>query len=166
LLRLTLDDNAAFWLGGDLLQYAIPSHNSAWFGSKALWDIKNTIQPYAYSIEYEMFLGWSFLLVAIFAAILFIQKKNKLGIFSFLSLVFAMLCIPALKVYGKEIFNLPTSVLHFVPFFNHVHVPPRFVLMLGLVLPISVALPLVKIKYSNLIALFLFCVFRFFFGFL
>ena len=141
LLRLTLDDNAAFWLGGDLLQYAIPSHNSAWFGSKALWDIKNTIQPYAYSIEYEMFLGWSFLLVAIFAAILFIQKKNKLGIFSFLSLVFAMLCIPALKVYGKEIFNLPTSVLHFVPFFNHVHVPPRFVLMLGLVLPISVALP-------------------------
>ncbi len=141
LLRLSLDDNAAFWLGGDLLQYAIPSHNSAWFGSKALWDIKNTIQPYAYSIEYEMFLGWSFLLVAIFAAILFIQKKNKLGIFSFLSLVFAMLCIPALKVYGKEIFNLPTSVLHFVPFFNHVHVPPRFVLMLGLVLPISVALP-------------------------
>jgi hypothetical protein len=150
------DDKAAFWLGGDIVQFFIPAHNSFWFEGLSLRNFKDSIQPYAGSIEYEMFLGWTFLLFVLYILVKNIRSTVKISLMTFLSLVFFSMCLPAFKIMGNSMFNMPTSVLHFIPFFNHVHVPPRIVLMLSLVLPMAVSTYLTEIKLKNAISGILF----------
>lgn len=134
--KLFADDKGAFWLGGNLLSFALPHANSLWWGSASLQAFKDSFLAHQGSLEYDMFLGWSLLLVLIIGLLKYAGKDwHFLGLSV---LLYFMLCMPALKVHNLFILNLPTSVLHFIPFFNHVHVPPRNVLLLGLFIPLLI----------------------------
>lgn len=156
LAKLYLDDKAAFWLGGDIAAFFTPSYNSYLFGNEWLRNFKDSFQPYQGSLEYEMFLGWTLLLSAIVLLLKFFKKQFTHSLTGFLTVLFFLMCLPAIKVFGISLLNTPTSVLHFIPFFNHVHVPPRIVLMLGLFLPILIVKYLLVFPKQNRIILSIF----------
>ncbi|WP_157547667.1 hypothetical protein [Hymenobacter sp. DG25A] len=47
-----------------------------------------------------------------------------------------LLTLPALRIFGKQHLNLPTALLHFIPFVNNIRVPTRWVMMVSLLLPV------------------------------
>ncbi|MCK9480261.1 MAG: hypothetical protein M0R38_00675 [Bacteroidia bacterium] len=134
--KLFLDDNGAFWLGGNVIDFFVPSHNSLWFGGQWLQNFKDSFHPEKDSVEYEMFLGWTFILVLFYVWYKTGKQEFQFSMSVFTALAFIAICIPAVRVFNIFLFNMPTSALHFIPFFNHIHVPTRFVLMACLFLPI------------------------------
>jgi len=156
LAKIYLDDNAAFWLGGDIAAFFTPSFNSYLFGNEWLRSFKDGFQPYQGSLEYEMFLGWTLIIAVIIILFKFFKRQFTLKLTSFLTILFFIMCLPAIKVYGISLINSPTSVLHFIPFFNHMHVPPRFVLMLGLFLPLVVVRYLLLLPKHNKVIMSIF----------
>ena len=51
-------------------------------------------------------------------------------------IVLCTLSISFIKILGKEIFNMPTSSIHFIPFFNNVRIAGRIIILISLILPI------------------------------
>lgn len=136
--KLFLDDNGAFWLGGNLIDFFVPSLNSLWFGGEWLQNFKDSFHPEKGSVEYEMFLGWSLILLLFYVWYKSGQKEFRFSMSTFMTLVFMAICLPAVKIFNIFLFNMPTAALHFIPFVNHIHVPPRFVLMVCLFLPLII----------------------------
>ncbi|MGI4834881.1 MAG: hypothetical protein ACRYFK_15615, partial [Janthinobacterium lividum] len=56
-----------------------------------------------------------------------------------LGLLFVLLTLPELRWAGHDLLRLPTSLVHFVPFFNNIRCPTRLVLMAALLLPLLAA---------------------------
>ncbi|HWZ21520.1 MAG TPA: hypothetical protein VNW06_02635, partial [Cytophagaceae bacterium] len=140
LLRLTgVDDKGAFYWQGDLLAYLVPPTNSSLYGetySSKLISLFH-IQRFGEGI---VFFGYVFFFcVLIFFRDVFkgaIQKNIRSLVF--LSLIFFCIIIPGLKINGKELLNLPTSIIHFIPFINNIRCSPRIFVMLSLFFPIAV----------------------------
>lgn len=140
LLRLTgIDDKGAFYWQGDLLAYLVPPINSSLYSKEYSLKLITLFHIQRFE-EGIVFFGYGFFLcVVIFFRDVFkgvIQKNIKPLVF--LSLIFFCIIIPGLKINGKELLNLPTSIIHFIPFVNNIRCSPRIFVMLSLFFPIAV----------------------------
>ncbi len=135
-----VDNRMAFWWQGDVSGLLTPYLNSSLYGN--IYDHRTFPDWYSipYSCENAYFVGWIFFIVVIWA--LFTKKRlrdqHHLTLFAFLSIVFLMMTFPSTKVGGKMLIHPPTSLLHFVPFLNHMRIPSRYILVVMLYLPIVV----------------------------
>ncbi|MCO6495037.1 MAG: hypothetical protein J5I91_05070 [Bacteroidetes bacterium] len=147
--KLNLDDNGAFWLGGNVIDFFVPSHNSLWFGGQWLQNFKDSFHPEKGSVEYEMFLGWTLIVVLFYVWYKTGKNQFQFSMTTFTALIFLAICVPAVRVFNIFLFNMPTASLHFIPFFNHIHVPTRFVVMACLFLPIIIVHYFKNHSYSH-----------------
>lgn len=145
LLRLAgVPDNAGFWWGGDLAAYFLPADNSRWLPTA--WAHRFYNDPKIFnnpgSVENVMFLGYAVPLLSLVAALwpgraASVRRQDAAGRpLAWVLLWFVLLTLPALRVLGQLKLNLPTGALHFVPFFNNIRCPTRWVMMVSLLLPI------------------------------
>jgi hypothetical protein len=154
-----VDNKGAFYWQADLMALFTPHTNSAFYGKEfpeALLSIFNI----ARYVEGVLFLGFLFLLftVLFFKELFKGRIPENLKPLLFLSLVFFCIMIPGFKIAGKELLFLPTSILHFIPFFNNIRCSPRIFLMFSLFFPIVVlyvvnTYPLLNGKWKNWISL-------------
>ena len=142
LLRIVnVPDNGGFWWGGDVLGYLVPPPNSRWlaFG----WASRFYHNPHVFnmpgSIENVMFLGYTLPLLALGLAIGHWRRPTAAApttrppaVLGALLLFFALLTLPAIRIFGQVRWNLPTGALHMVPFFNNIRCPTRWVLLVSL----------------------------------
>ena len=134
---LGVDDRGAFWWGNDSASFFIPSYNSLFYKNidPSIW-----FHQHPEGIESVMFLGYTFILLSFFAFVFYIRNFQYLSVqlkLLFITcIVLCMLSIPSMKILGKEIFNMPTSSIHFIPFFNNVRIAGRIIMLISLILPI------------------------------
>jgi hypothetical protein len=149
LLKLSgVPDFGGFWWGGDLAGYLLPPPSSRWLSSDAANELyQSKIFNMPGSVENYMFLGYLLPLLTLVVLLLpALRRRSPLPTdaclggqpLPWLALFFFMLTLPALRVFGKELLRLPTGLLHYIPFFNNIRCPTRFVLFLSLVLPVVV----------------------------
>lgn len=145
LLRLAgVPDHGGFWWTGDLAGYFMPADNSRWLPTAWAQRLYNNPKIFNNpgSIENVMFLGYAVPLVSLVAALwpgraASRRHQDAQGRpLAWVLLWFVLLTMPSLRVLGKLQLNLPTGVLHFIPFFNNIRCPSRWVLLVSLLLPI------------------------------
>ncbi|WBO84267.1 glycosyltransferase family protein [Hymenobacter yonginensis] len=145
LMRLRdVPDNAGFWWGGDLAGFFLPADNSRWLNFDWAQQIYHNPKIFNMpgSVENVMFLGYAVPLVCALAALwprrlASVRNLDHQGRpLAWVLLFFVLLTLPALRVLGHIKLNLPNGLLHFIPFFNNIRCPTRWVLMVTLLLPI------------------------------
>ncbi|GAA3935234.1 hypothetical protein [Hymenobacter algoricola] len=145
LLRLSkLSDNGGFWWGGDVIGYLAPPQTSRWLDFA--WARSLYVNPKIYNmpdtLENVMFLGYAIPLLGLGLALwprraASVRRLDADGRpLAWVLLFFVMLTMPALQIFGKQRLNLPTGILHFIPFFNNIRCPTRWVMMVSLLLPV------------------------------
>ena len=139
-------DNAGFWWGGDLAGYLLPPAGSRWLASaatNAVWQSTRFNMPG--SVENVVFLGYAVPVVALVLAVLRRRSGPLAGpavpdearpLWA-LALLFFLLTLPVVKLLGHTIVRPLTGLVHFVPFFNNIRCPTRYVLLLTLLLPLA-----------------------------
>ncbi|MCC2545876.1 hypothetical protein LJY25_05425 [Hymenobacter sp. BT175] len=137
-------DNAGFWWGGDLAGYLLPPLNSRWLSTPATEQLhQSRIFNMPGSEENVMFLGYCLPLVLLLLA--FTRRRQpeqpseaarQWQPLPWLLLLFFLLTLPEIKVFGKGILRLPTGFLHYIPFFNNIRCPTRHVSYVALLLPL------------------------------
>ena len=144
---LGFDDHGGVYWGGDLGMYVVPPLQSRWLGTaagSAFW--QNPRLPVRASPENVAWLGY--LLPALLLAALVAWARRAPGRAALpevlrplpaLVLLFVLLTMPELRWDGHDLFRLPTSLVHFVPFFNNIRCPTRLVLPAALLLPLLAA---------------------------
>lgn len=145
LLKLSgVPDNSGFWWGGDLAGYLLPPAHSRWLSTPATERLlHSSLFNTPGSVENVMFLGYVLPLLALLAVTV-LRRHSSLRTdelrggraLPWLALLFFLLTLPAVRVFGKEVLRLPTGLLHYVPFFNNIRCPTRHVAYLSLLLPI------------------------------
>jgi hypothetical protein len=151
LALLGFSDNAAIWWGGDLAGYLVPPVGNRWLATAAtdaFWHGHRVLVPG--SVENVTFLGYLLPLLAL--ALVVAAWRCPAGLaptrppetrpLVALVLLFGVLTMPELRLAGRDLLRLPTSLVHFVPFLNNIRCPTRYVLLLSLLLPLVVALGL------------------------
>lgn len=147
LLRLAgVPDNGGFWWGGDVASYFMPPPNSRWlafdWAQRLFTDARVYNMPGA--IENVMFLGYALPLLGL---VVWLGRGQAASVrhqdpqgrpLAWVLLFSVLLTLPALRVLGKPLLNLPTGFLHLVPFFNNIRCPTRWVLLVSLLLPLVV----------------------------
>ncbi|HLK97073.1 MAG TPA: hypothetical protein VK364_04835, partial [Hymenobacter sp.] len=145
-------DNAGFWWGGDLAGYLLPPLNNRWLRTPFTDALhQSAIFNTPGSVENVMFLGYVLPLVLLFSCWLLAQKGNETSLAStlpaewrplpWLLLLFVLLTLPEIRVFGKGIIRLPTGLLHYIPFFNNIRCPTRHVSFVALLLPLVAFVP-------------------------
>ncbi|MBJ6107452.1 hypothetical protein JAO73_00405 [Hymenobacter sp. BT523] len=147
LRRWGVEDNGGFWWGGDLVDFIMPPPTSRF----VYWDWAARLyhNPKVFtmpgSLENTLFMGYALPLLALGLWVLRKAHRRPLSAvaqeqqgrpLAWVLLFFVMLTLPATRVYGHDTLHLPTALLHFVPFFNNIRCPTRWVMMVGLLLPI------------------------------
>ncbi|MBF9223742.1 hypothetical protein [Hymenobacter ruricola] len=147
LRRSGLEDNGGFWWGGDVVAFIMPPPTSRF----VYWDWAARLyhNPQVFntpgSLENTLFMGYALPLLAL--GLWALRKAHRRPTsavaqapegrpLAWVLLFFVMLTLPALRVHGHDRLQLPTALLHFVPFFNNVRCPTRWIMMVGLLLPI------------------------------
>mgnify|MGYP004519864397 CR=1 FL=1 len=139
-------DHGGFWWGGDLAGYLVPPPGSRWLSSPAANAVYNSaIFNMPGAVENIVFLGYVLPLLTL-AVLLGLRRYSPLGAdarhggqaLPWLTLLFFMFTLPAVRVFGKEIWRLPTGLMHYIPFINNIRCPTRYVLFVSLLLPIVV----------------------------
>ena len=139
-------DNAGFWWGGDLAGYLVPPVGNRWLASaatNALWYGSEFNSPG--SVENVMFLGYVLPLMALLLLLMRSQAATQALPVTpaearplwALALLFFLLTLPVIKLFGHNILRSPTGLVHFVPFLNNIRCPTRHVLLLSLLLPLA-----------------------------
>ncbi|MCB2380005.1 hypothetical protein LGH70_20595 [Hymenobacter sp. BT635] len=147
LLRLAgPPDNGGFWWGGDVAGYLAPPAASRYLDFA--WAQRLHSNPAVFntpnSIENVMFLGYTLPLLGLLLVFwpgraASARRLDAAGRpLAWVLLFFVLLTLPGLRIFGKNLLNLPTSILHFIPFFNNIRCPTRWVMVVGLLLPIVV----------------------------
>ncbi|WP_201977656.1 glycosyltransferase family protein [Hymenobacter rubidus] len=144
---LRFDENSGLWWGGDVASYFVPPPTSRLLYGP--WAAKLTHDPAVFlspgSIENTLFIGFALPLLAmvLWALRLFRWRPVSQRFadeqgrpLAWVLVGFLVLTVPTLRIHGYEELNMPTAVLHFVPFFNNIRCPTRWVMMIGLLLPI------------------------------
>ncbi|SHJ35459.1 hypothetical protein SAMN02745146_2893 [Hymenobacter daecheongensis DSM 21074] len=138
-------DNAGFWWGGDLAGYLLPPTTSRWLSTAFTERLlqNSPIFNMPGSVENVMFLGYCLPLLLLLTLLL---RRPKAGLaenqpsdwapLPWLLLLFFMLTLPAVRVFGKEILRLPTGLVHYLPFLNNIRCPTRHVSYVALLLPL------------------------------
>lgn len=139
LLRdLKFNNQGAFWWSGDLLGFLAPTYNN-WLYNGAAWKpFRDLYSQSPESMEYQIFMGYGLLLLGLWTLVYAIRKglSPQLRPLAFVAVIFVALLFPQIQVAGHRILHPITAALHYIPFFNNVRVPTRFVLMLQLLLPL------------------------------
>jgi hypothetical protein len=150
-------DNAGFWWGGDVAGYLLPPLNNRWLrtpSTDALHQSRLFNMPG--SVENVMFLGYTLpLLLPLVLLLSYWRHRRRTGAVAgatvpatadwqplpWLLLLFVLLTLPEIRVFGKGLLRLPTGLLHYVPFFNNIRCPTRHVSFVALLLPLVVLVP-------------------------
>src|SRR5205085_3292238 len=117
------DDEGAFWWTPDLLSYFVPHANSAFLYNDFWKNVSASrwFYPIPNCIEATMFMGYSILILSVLALVF----RNKIGWneevkpLIFVSIFFIMMTMPVFKLHGIQLLNLPTGIVHFIPFVNN-----------------------------------------------
>ncbi len=139
-------DKDGFWWGGDLAGYLLPPLNNRWLRTTftdALY--RSSVFNTPGSVENVMFLGYALPLVLLLSGWLTWRSSAAPVRFAppsdwrplpWLLLLFVLLTLPELRVFGQGGLRLPTGLLHYVPFFNNIRCPTRHVSFVALLLPL------------------------------
>ena len=147
LLRLAgVPDNGGFWWGGDVVSYFMPPPNSRWLDVAWAQRLFTNARVYTMpgSIENIMFLGFALPLLGLAVCcwpgrpVSARQQDPQGRPLAWVLLFSVLLTLPALRIFGKSLLNLPTGFLHLIPFFNNIRCPTRWVLLVSLLLPLVV----------------------------
>jgi hypothetical protein len=148
LLKLSdVPDNAGFWWGGDLAGYLLPPLNNRWLRTAATDALhRRSIFNMPGSVENVMFLGYALPLLLLLSYALKTRRPTHGAPpapvaadwrpLPWLLLLFVLLTLPEIRVFGKGVLRLPTGLLHYVPFFNNIRCPTRHVSFVALLLPL------------------------------
>ncbi|WP_375434655.1 hypothetical protein [uncultured Hymenobacter sp.] len=147
LLRIVqVPDNDGPWWGGDVVSYFMPPPTSRFLDFEWAQDLY--LNPDVFnmpgSLEMILFVGYSVLALGLVVALwphrpASVRHLDPTGRpLAWVLLFFVMLTLPTLRLNGQETLHLPTSALHFVPFLNNIRCPTRWVMMVGLFLPLVV----------------------------
>ncbi|MET4074282.1 hypothetical protein [Hymenobacter sp. UYCo722] len=147
LLRMSGLPEKSIWWGGDLVSFLMPPASSRWvywdWAARLLHNPKVFNAPG--SIENTVFIGYALPLLALLLGILRWWHRRPASArfadpggrpLAWVLVVFLLFTIPSVRVLGHERLNLPTAALHFIPFLNNLRCPTRWIMMVGLLLPI------------------------------
>ncbi|WP_125419452.1 hypothetical protein [Hymenobacter rigui] len=141
LLRLAGVPENGLWWAGDLVAYLLPPPTSRWLDfdwSHRLYNSSLFNAPG--SLEITLFVGYLLPLLVLLSwryRIASALRQDAAGRpLMWVLLLFSMLTVPTLRLYGHERLNLPTAFIHFVPFINNIRCPTRWVLYISLLLPL------------------------------
>ncbi|HEX8425813.1 hypothetical protein [Hymenobacter sp.] len=145
LLRiLQVPDNGGPWWGGDVVSYFMPPPTSYFLDFE--WAQELYLNPKVFnmpgSLEMILFSGYSLLALGLLVVVWSNRQASARHLdpsgrpLAWVLLFFMMLTLPTLRINGQETLHLPTCVLHFIPFFNNIRCPTRWVMMVGLFLPL------------------------------
>jgi len=143
---LGLAENGMWW-GGDLVAYLMPPPTSRFvFGE---WAARLYNNPKVFNmpgtLENTVFIGYALPLLALVLWALRLARQRPPSQrfrdgagrpLAWVLVIFLMLTVPTFRIYGHNRLNLPTAFLHFIPFFNNIRCPTRWIMMVGLLLPI------------------------------
>jgi hypothetical protein len=147
LRRWGVEDNGGFWWGGDLVSFLMPPPTSRF----VYWDWAARLyhNPKVFtmpgSLENTLFVGYALPLLALGLWLLRRAHRRPLSAvaqdaqgrpLAWVLIFFVLLTVPALRIYGHDRLHLPTALLHFIPFVNNIRCPTRWVMMVGLLLPV------------------------------
>ena len=147
LLRMSGLTEKSIWWGGDLVSFLMPPPSSRWI----YWDWAARLlhNPKVFnlpgSIENTVFIGYALPLLALaLGGLRWWHRRPASARFAdaagrplaWVLVVFLLFTIPSVRVLGHERLNLPTAALHFIPFLNNLRCPTRWIMMVGLLLPI------------------------------
>ena len=131
------NENSGLWWGGDVSAYLMPPATSRFLyrpGRHGSPQCRVFLTPG--SLENTVFIGYALPLLALVLWALRLARRRELSArFRRRSgaarwpgcwLVFLMLTVPTLRIYGHDGLNLPTALLHFIPFFNNIRCPTRW----------------------------------------
>ena len=159
LLRMSGLPEKSIWWGGDLVSFLLPPPTSRWvywdWAARLLHNPKVFNAPG--SIENTLFIGYTLPLLALALGILRWWHRRPVSArfaapdgrpLAWVLVVFLLFTIPSVRVLGHERLNLPTAALHFIPFLNNLRCPTRWIMMVGLLLPI-VAFSALEAAWAN-----------------
>ena len=147
LMRLAGIPENGMWWGGDLVSYLMPPPTSRfvyWAWAERLYNNPKVFNMPG-TLENTVFIGYALPLLALgLWALRLLRQRPASQRFedgqgrplAWVLIIFLMFTVPALRIYGHDRLNLPTALLHFVPFFNNIRCPTRWIMMVGLLLPI------------------------------
>ena len=147
LLRMSGLPEKSIWWGGDLVSFLMPPPTSRWVYWE--WAARLLHNPNVFnspgSIENTIFIGYALPLLALgLGGLRWWHRRPPSARFAdpggrplaWVLVVFLLFTIPSGRVLGHERLNLPTAALHFIPFLNNLRCPTRWIMMVGLLLPI------------------------------
>jgi hypothetical protein len=147
LRRFGVPDNGSLWWGGDVLAYFMPPANSrfmSWDWAERMYQNPRVFNMPG-SIENTVFIGYALPLLALVLWGLRLLHRRPASLrfqemagrpLAWILVIFLLFTVPTLRIYGHDRLNLPTALLHFLPFFNNIRCPTRWSMMVGLLLPI------------------------------
>lgn len=146
-----MDDRGGFWWGGDLLAYFIPNNNSFLWNRESFATVFPALLARDPNLEFQMFLGYSMLPILFYTLYRLIKNNtpSEAGVWLFILLVCVLISLPAIKMNGHRLIYAPTSILHFLPFFNNVRCNTRIELFITFLLPLSFAILLVNSPFKK-----------------
>ncbi|UOQ66041.1 hypothetical protein [Hymenobacter volaticus] len=147
LLRIVqVPDMDGLWWGGDVVSYFMPPPTSRFLDFE--WAQEMYLNPEVFtmpgSLEMILFIGY---LLPVLGLLMIVWPHRPTSArhldhagrpLVWVLIFFVMLTLPTLRIHGHETLNLPTSLLHYIPFFNNIRCPTRWVMMIGLFLPLVV----------------------------
>ena len=147
LLRLSGLPEQSIWWGGDVVSFLLPPPSSRW----VYWDWADRLlhNPHIFnapgSIENTLFVGYALpALTLVLGVLRWWHRRPASARFAdpagrplaWVLVVFLLFTIPSVRVLGHERLNLPTAALHFLPLLNNLRCPTRWIMLVGLLLPI------------------------------
>jgi hypothetical protein len=137
-----IDDKGGFWWGGNMLSYFIPNNNSWLYNNQWLQPLTDIAYFERNSYEYQLFLGYGVLLCVFYLFYKWFQKSlpEEIKPWLFISLFFFFLTTPVIYFGSQKIIYSPTSIIHFIPFFNNIRCNTRAIVMLELSIPIATSI--------------------------
>lgn len=120
-----LDKRGGIWEAADIREFFIPGPLGYWWHSE---------RTYTHSPETEnfMYAGLALLSVLVLTLISVYRKGNsdrETRFFIFLAAAFFSLMFPVLRLEGKNLFFMPTSLIHYVPVIDNFRAPSRLMEM-------------------------------------
>ena len=147
LLRMSGLPEKSIWWGGDLVSFLLPPPTSRWVYGE--WAARLQHNPAIFnapgSVENTVFIGYALPLLALGLGLLRWWHRRPASArfadpsgrpLAWVLVVFLLFTIPSVRILGHERLNLPTAALHFLPLLNNLRCPTRWIMLVGLLLPI------------------------------